>query len=199
MVNEFRAGYNYDNSKRQSTFTAADVASQLGLENAPSLGHDRLGFPSFQFTGPTSRPVPTSIADAQRNVDRTLRQNAFSLSDNLTWIKSAHSLKAGGLWTRNMANGRVRLRREFPGAVSIPRRWRDGESVHRFSPRRTVRCSGPRDQPRGALDGHSNDIATFVQDDWKLNKNVTLFLGLRYEIVGAWHEKGRHACELPAG
>ena len=46
---------------------------------------------------------PTNIADAGRNVDRTLRQNAFSLSDNLTWIKGGHSLKAGGLWTRNIA------------------------------------------------------------------------------------------------
>ena len=73
----------------------------LGIENAPSLGPDRLGFPSFQFTAGTNRP--TNIADAGRNVDRTLRQNAFSLSDNLTWIKGGHTLKAGGLWTRNMA------------------------------------------------------------------------------------------------
>ena len=43
---------------------------------------------------------------------------------------------------------------------------------------------------RGPLEGYSNDIATFVQDDWKVNKNVTVFLGLRYEVVGAWHEKG---------
>ena len=43
---------------------------------------------------------------------------------------------------------------------------------------------------RGPLDGHSNDFAIFAQDDWKINKSLTLFLGLRYEVVGAWHEKG---------
>ena len=53
MVNEFRAGYNYDNSRRESTFRAADVAATLGIENAPSLGPDRCGFPSFQFTAGT--------------------------------------------------------------------------------------------------------------------------------------------------
>src|SRR4029453_1284511 len=41
---------------------------------------------------------------------------------------------------------------------------------------------------RGALDGHSNDFAVFGQDDWKVNKSLTVFLGLRYEVVGTWHE-----------
>ena len=41
---------------------------------------------------------------------------------------------------------------------------------------------------RGPLDGHSNDVAGFAQDDWKISKSLTAFLGLRYEIVGAWHE-----------
>src|SRR5262249_62180094 len=49
-----------------------------------------------------------------------------------------------------------------------------------------------RDQvtTRGDLDGYSNDIAGFVQDDWKASRNLTVFLGLRYEIVGNWNEKG---------
>ena len=33
----------------------------LGIENAPSLGPDRLGFPSFSFTAGTNRP--TNIVD----------------------------------------------------------------------------------------------------------------------------------------
>ena len=103
VVNELRAGYNYDNSRRESTFRAKDVAAQLGIENAPSLAPDRRGFPSFQFSNGTNRP--TNIADASRNVDRTLRQNAFSLSDSFTAIKGSHTLKSGGLWTRNRNAG----------------------------------------------------------------------------------------------
>jgi hypothetical protein len=189
IVNEFRAGYNYDNSKRQSTFRAADVASQLGIENAPSLGDDRFGFPSFMFTGAATRPVPTSIADAARNVDRTVRQNAFSVSDNLTWISGGHSIKAGGLWTRNIARDGFGFGVNFRGQY----RFRGvGPTGNPFTDFLLGMPFDVRDQVtnRGALEGHSNDVAGFLQDDWKVHKNVTVFLGLRYEVVGAWHENG---------
>jgi hypothetical protein len=187
VVNEFRTGYNYDDSRRQSTFTAAGVAAELGLENAPSLGPDRLGFPSVQFT---TNPRPVNIADQGRNVDRTLNQNAFSISDNLTWIAGAHSLKAGGLWTHNTARDgfgigvNYRGRYQFTGASNA----RTGNAFSDFLlglPRQTQ----DQQSNRGPLDGHSNDFAGFVQDDWKVNRSLTLFLGLRYEIIGNWQEK----------
>jgi len=188
IVSEFRAGYNYDNSRRESTFEAADVASQLGIENAPSLTADRRGFPSFMFTGAATRPVPTSIADAARNVDRTVKQNAFSLSDNVTWVKGGHTLKGGGLWTRNTARDGFGFGVNFRGQY----RFRGvGPTGNPFTDFLLGIPSDVRDQVtnRGPLDGHSNDVALFTQDDWRVNKSVTMFLGLRYEVVGAWHEK----------
>jgi hypothetical protein len=188
VVNEFRTGYNYDQSRRQSTFTAAGVASQLGLENAPSLGPDRLGFPSFLFSGGgTAGFRPTNIADQGRNVDRTLNQNAFSISDNLSWIAGGHSLKAGGLWTHNTARDGFGIGVNYRGRYEF-NAARTGNAFSDFLlglPRQT------RDQQsnRGPLDGHSNDFATFVQDDWKVSRSLTIFLGLRYEIIGNWNEK----------
>ena len=184
VVNEFRAGYNYDNSARESTFLASDVTAQLGIENAPSLGADRRGFPSFQFTAGTNRP--TNIADAGRNVDRTLRQNAFSLSDNVTWINGAHTLKGGGLWTHNTARDGFGFGVNFRGQY----RFRGTFTGNAFTDFLLGRPADVRDQVtnRGPLQGHSNDIALFAQDDWRVNQKLTLFLGLRYEVVGAWHE-----------
>jgi hypothetical protein len=183
MVNEFRAGYNYDNSKRQSSFKAAEVAASLGLENAPSKA-DAFGFPSFQFVAGSNRPL--NIVDQGRNVDRTVKQDAFSISDNVTWIKSAHSIKVGGLYTRNMArdgfgigvNNRGLYRFNAAGG---------GNAFVNFLLGRPVDA---RDQvtARGPLDGYSNDVAVFGQDDWRVNKSLTVFLGLRYEVVGTWHE-----------
>ena len=187
MVNEFRAGYNYDNSKRQSTFHAAEVASALGLENAPSKAN-ALGFPSFNFAGGANTTRPVNIADQARNVNRTLRQNAFSISDNVSWIKGAHSLKAGGLYTRNMAQDGF--------GIGVNNR-----GLYRFNGAQTgfaftdfmlglTRDAGDQVTARGPLDGYSNDFSVFAQDDWKVNRALTVFLGLRYEIVGTWHEDG---------
>ena len=185
VLNEFRAGFNYDNSRRESTFLAADVASRLGIENAPSLSPDRRGFPSFQFTNGTNRP--TNLVDAGRNVDRTLRQDAFSLSDNITWVKGGHTLKGGGLWTHNTARDGFGFGVNFRGQY----RFRNTFTGNAFTDFLLGMPYDVRDQvtKRGPLDGRSNDVAFFTQDDWRVSKSVTAFLGLRYEIVGSWHEK----------
>ena len=39
------------------------------------------------------------------------------------------------------------------------------------------------------MDTVSNDWALFVQDDFKLSSQLTLFLGLRYEVVGVFVDK----------
>jgi hypothetical protein len=185
-VNEFRVGFNLDTSNRQSSYSAADVASQLGLELAPSLGGDRLGFPSINFQSGTFRP--TNIADAGRNVDRTVNQNSFSISDNFTWIRGSHSIKTGALWSRNMARDGFGFGVNFRGQY----RFNARATGNAFTDFLIGRPSDVRDQVtgRGPLDGHSDDIAAFVQDDWKVGQKLTLFLGLRYDIVGSWHEKG---------
>ena len=184
IVNEFRAGYNYDNSRRESTFRAGDVSAQLGIETTPGLA-DLRGFPSFTFSGANR---PASIQDQQRNVDRTLRQNAFSVSDNFTWITGGHSWKFGGLWNHNTARDGFGIGLNARGLYTF-NGARTGNAFTDFLlglPRQVVENISNR----GPLDGDSNDIAVFGQDDWKIGRSLTLFLGLRYEVVGNWHEKG---------
>ena len=185
MVNEFRTGFNLDNVDRRSNFKAAEVAASLGLENAPSKA-EAFGFPSFQFTAGTFRPL--NIADASRNVDRRLKQNAFSISDNITWIKGGHSLKAGGLFSRNSALDGFGIGVNNRGLY----RFNGARTGNAFTDFLLGQPLDVRDQvtARGPLDGYSNDFAVFVQDDWRVNKALTVFLGLRYEIVGTWHEEG---------
>src|SRR5215203_6084090 len=155
MVNELRTGYNYDNSRRESNFRAGDVSAQLGIETTPNLA-DLRGFPSFTFSG-ANRPV--SIQDQARNVDRTLRQNAFSISDNFTWITGGHSWKVGGLWNRNMASDGFGIGRNARGSYAF-NGARTGNAFTDFLlglPRQVVENVSNR----GPLDGNSNDFAVF--------------------------------------
>jgi hypothetical protein len=184
VVNELRVGYNYDNSVRESTYTASQVAAQWGIENAPSVG-DKRGFPTMDFSGSNS---PTDIRDNSRDVDRTLRQNSFSISNNTSFIMGSHSLKAGALWNRNTARDgfgigiNYRGQYQFNGSVA-------GNSFAEFLMGVISRRVNDQVTARGPLDGHSDDFAVFLQDDWKVSRNLTVFLGLRYEIVGMWNEK----------
>jgi carboxypeptidase family protein len=187
VVNEFRAGFNYDNVSRQSTFNNATLAQQFGLELPPSMPLDRRGFPGITFSTSTNRP--SNIADAGRAVDRTTTQNSFSVADNLSWIMGGHSFKAGALWDRNIA------RDGFGSGVNFGGRYTftglaTGNAFSDFLIG-VPRQSQDQVANRGPLDGHSDDFAAYIQDDWKATRDLTVYLGLRYEVVGVWHEKNK--------
>jgi hypothetical protein len=184
VVNEFRVGFNFDETNRQSTYIAQDVAAQLNVEVSPSLVGEVPGFPAFQFSGGTSRP--TSIADAGRNTLRLQNQNSFSISDNLSWIKGNHSFKAGALFTRNLARDGFGRGLNHRGQYVFDAK-KTGNAFTDMLLGLPLRVN-EHISTRGDLDGSSNDFAVFMQDDWKVNKDLTLFLGLRYEITGNFKE-----------
>jgi outer membrane receptor protein involved in Fe transport len=186
-VNEFRVGYNFDESNQESQYNVHAVNAQLGLENPPSVDASRVGYPSFSFTGGAAAARPTNISDGSFNADRTIKQNSFSVSDNFSWILGSHSVRAGGLWTRN-------------SAIDGRGRGLNNRGSYRFNNTQTGNALGDfllgytrdvadRVGTRGPIDGHSDDFAVFLQDDWRVNPDLTVFLGLRYELAGAWHEK----------
>jgi hypothetical protein len=194
LVNEFRAGYNYDSSVRQSTFLATDVAAQLGVETPPSIGSDVPGFPAFRFTGGTNRP--TNIVDAGRNTNRAQSQNSLSFSDNLSWATGNHSIKGGVLYTHNIAKdgfGRGLNHRgqyEFNGRAT-------GNGFSDLLLGLDSRVN-EHVSTRGDLNGTSNDFAVFLQDDWRVNSKLTVFLGLRYELLGVFNESSGLVADFQA-
>ena len=97
VVNEFRVGYNYDKS------AAAEPRTTSAQVNAPARPRERaelhrpiaLGFPSLHASRAAPAAAgPRTSTDGGLNADRTIKQNSFSISDNLSWVMGGHSLKA---------------------------------------------------------------------------------------------------------
>jgi outer membrane receptor protein involved in Fe transport len=194
VVNELRIGYNYDARARRNPYRASEKAALWGIENAPTVG-DRYGFPSMTFSG-SNRPA--NIQDDNKNVDRETRQNSFSISNNTTFVLGGHSLKAGALWNRNLGYDGYGIGVNYRGLYEF-NGARTGNAFSDFLlglPRRVSDHS----TARGPLEGHTDDFAVFAQDDWRVNKDLTIFLGLRYELVGWWHENSNLIADfLPEG
>ncbi len=186
VVNELRGGYSEDDRNRSSQYIAGNLAREFGIQ-VPSLAVDTPGFPQFIFAGQNR---PSDIRDQQANTFRDLTQSSFSISNGTTWLKNDHSFKFGGIYTRNYAkDGYSTGANDSKGQYNFSG-WATGRAFGDFllGLPNTVR---EQRNTRGNLpmDTFSNDWALYLQDDWKLNPQLTLFLGLRYEVVGVFVDK----------
>jgi hypothetical protein len=113
-------------------------------------------------------------------------QDRFQLADVLTWTRGAHTIRAGAEWQHIAGTfdlgvfrqGRVELVQDFPSHdANGDGRVDDNDLLFSVTLR-----SGKPDQSL-LIDGANNDhVAGFVQDDWRLRDDLTLNVGLRYEI-----------------
>jgi hypothetical protein len=101
------------------------------------------------------------------------------LADTLTFVRGAHTLKAGADFVRD------EIKNFFPGNFSGAYTFNSIASYNRGIPNgsgeRYVQAF-PGPGTSGALTNpDSDELAFFLQDEWDLRDNVTLTLGLRYD------------------
>jgi hypothetical protein len=100
--------------------------------------------------------------------------NSFQFYDDLFMIRGKHSLKYGFAFERLQANEGARLR--INGSVqfsSLENLLTNKPTSIVFYDPRTSKEVGVRDSL----------LAGYVQDDWRISSNLTLNLGLRYEML----------------
>ena len=186
VVNEFRGGYSTDKRNRKSRFVAGAFGSAVGIE-VPPLAVEAPGLPQFLFSAPNR---PSDIRDQRQNTFRDLDQSSLSLSSSTSWLKGSHSLKFGGIYTRNYAkDGYSTGANDSKGRYNFTG-WATGNSFGDFMlglPNQAVEQRNTRGNV--PMDTFSNDWAIFAQDDWKLSPKLTVFLGLRYEVIGLFVDK----------
>lgn len=155
LFHEARLGYN-----RQLEHDS-DNPSPLFLGD-PAL-NGQLG--SLRVTGLTTLGIPTFL-------NQYSFQNNYQLMDDLTWNRGRHTLKTGTSVRRIQVNG-GNLNSTFRGTLTF-------NSIPLFLAGAPNSYSIVAGNPRMGL--RRTEWHSYVQDDFRLRPNLTLNLGLRYEL-----------------
>ncbi|HEV3469216.1 MAG TPA: carboxypeptidase-like regulatory domain-containing protein [Pyrinomonadaceae bacterium] len=176
LINEARFGYFYLNNTRalDDPFLAEEFTSAaVGIRNPALLFDDSPGTRRLgHFIGrPGTNMSQFSFGGPNDSFNRR-RQQTYSFSDNLTWIKGAHTLRFGGDFKRHQYDS------------SLPEEQAtEFEKFDSFTQLLTGNAA-EADTQFGITEKsfRFTDASGFVADDWKVSRALTLNLGLRYEL-----------------
>jgi Carboxypeptidase regulatory-like domain/TonB dependent receptor len=180
-LNQARMGYvrTMTGSKAEAPFKWSDVGVSEGELN------DNNELPSLNILGSTSMAS---------GFPRTITQNTFAFSDDLSFVRGAHAVRLGGGVTRLQDNIHIAGVGSFVQFLS----WPDfllgldagGNGTGTFS---NVFASADV-YGLGNREYRAWEAAGFAQDDYRISRSLTLNLGLRYERMGQFADNlGRNS------
>jgi hypothetical protein len=189
LLNHVNIGYNRTNSVNLgATLGKGPTAASLGLSNDYSTFFPVLVFPS---------PDQPSTLGQQQNGDNI--DNGLRLNDSVSWEKGRNSFKFG-----------VDYRHQQYSVIDYNQDtlnfYRDQTSAQNFTccasgnPFASFLLGEVGNGSQAVFNDHprwnSQYIAGFVEDDIKVSKNLTLNLGLRYDVDVPRHEALNRTSEL---
>ena len=180
LVNDFRFGFvRINNSLINSIPTGIGPDGTASEVSAEALGIDRpmsnLTHSIYKFTLPSFQIGPTPPADQFQT------QNNFNFVETLSWIRGKHNLRLGGEYTR------VNLDKLFPQVFNGQLFFGDFQGFLQGAPVGSFGGGGVYNH-----EYRNNNYSFFVQDDWKVRPDLTLNLGLRTEVLGAFYDNLCH-------
>lgn len=138
------------------------------------------GAPTFAI-GSDMTLGPSPLADNLSQV------GDYSASDMVTWTHGRHTLRFGGEYKREYINelfNAYTRGEEFFLSFPNANNW-DESYLAMFLGVPTITLQGSGDPTRNI---RANDFNLFFQDDWRLNDQFVLNLGVRYEVFGQFFE-----------
>jgi hypothetical protein len=186
LINEFRAGYTFGDYAFNDYPLAKQgdqIVKNLGVIGLPGPPKNGLGgVPEFEissFLGGISSP----------GHPRDILNRIFQFSDNLTWVKGAHTFKFGFEFRRYSYQDQITFLigdeygdYTFNGSVT-------GNDFADFLLGYPSSTSFAENGPDGKPFGYH--YGGFAQDDWKIRRNLTLSVGLRYEVNPPFDDETR--------
>ena len=169
------------------------AVNALPFNFGKSIGSDDLGIPNAnRSTDPNSSGLTnidiagfTPLGDSMFLPEHVF-ENIFQVADTLTWIRGRHSLKFGVDFRRQQRNFYQ---------VTAPRGFFDFGGVYTNDLSTANGGNGLADLLLGIADTNEQDfllglyptrywdLGGFVQDDFRIRPNLTINLGLRYDIT----------------
>ena len=189
LLNHLTVGLNrLSNFSRGESVTGVDWDKVLGIGNASGPV-----FPPIQFNTTISDPTfgigyqNLSAANDDGNIP-----NSLVVAESVSWIKGRHSLRFGFDWRSYQFSRKSQANQsptyQFFGyqTAFTPNNNKTGDPFASFL------AGAPQEEslqvasvfPRWASDYY----AGYVQDDFKIRKDLTLNLGLRYDVDTPRHE-----------
>jgi hypothetical protein len=167
-INSILAGFNRAVRQIFAQNYKTNVNTLWGVNYLPTVPRD-FGYPGISVTG------YSNVGDAiSLPIDRA--DNTFQLGDNLTLIRGAHSIKIGGELRDLQLNGYIeeyaRGQMDFSGALTTTG---IGDLLLGLP------TLGIHSQYTGPQTLRTKAWSGYFQDDWKVTRNLTLNLGVRYE------------------
>src|ERR1035438_5923073 len=168
IVNSILAGFNREIRQIFVQNYTTNVNALWGVNYLPTAPRD-YGFPGIAVDGYSNvgdvASLPINRAD-----------NTWQLGDHLTLVRGAHSIKAGAEFRDLQENGYVEVysrgQMYFTGAFT-------GSGIADLL--LGLPTLGIKSQYTGPQTLRTKSLSAYVQDDWKVTRNLTLNLGLRYE------------------
>ena len=189
VLNEFRFGFNsfYNTFGRELAFER-DVVSELGIPGVSPGPPEAWGIPAIGISGFSGFGDSTEGPYTNRN-------KVFEFTDNVSWIRGAHSFKARRQHpVRSLQPGGqpvlarfVRVRRTGHGiatGVATPggAAFADFLLGYMRSSESAVALATTKFR--------AISQAYYFTDTWRMREDMTLDLGLRYEFAPPWLDKG---------
>jgi hypothetical protein len=179
-VNELRGGY----SRLYQPTLPGDLntpASAYGLDTGVSGpftgGLPRIGFGGYFFPGPGGFKWPKFQGP----------DYVTQFADHVSYSSGKHSIKFGAQFhdnrVTNASYGNARGSVTFLGGVATGVSTELEDFLSGFPFKATLQVGDP------TLHLHNWAIGTFVQDDWRVARTLTLNLGVRYEFSSVLTEK----------
>ena len=191
VVNELRGGFNKQRLFVHAPRTLTDFLTSIGFSSSEITAYgDVVGASALDTFGQTELRIQNfaTISNGGRSVDRRLNQELMTFGDTLTWVTGGHSIKGGYDGVRNRAidgftanRGNPRGRVDYTGSNLDP--------FANFLMGRPPNAALYVQKLRGPLDASNWEHGFFVMDDWKVRPNLTLNLGVRYELITPFIEK----------